>query len=467
MKEYKRNDTITERGKIIGEPKNPTRHGVVKAVGTHFEYQDGTIYYPIGTTIYALVHQEKTLYEQTMETLKSAPFNKVRFCIFPKHYDWNHNEPQLFPFEKSNGRWDTGKPCYAYWDFLDETLDKLENMGIQADLILFHPYDRWGFSKFTREEAVAYLDYAVNRLSVHPNVWWSLANEYDLLDYEQEDWEFFADYIAKHDPYEHLLSNHNAIHLWDFSNKNTTHVCVQTTEIRRSCELATVYQKPVIIDECGYEGNLEYDWGNLSGEEMTENFWIAASRGAYCTHGETFLEHTSEEEVLWWSKGGTLKGESWKRIQFLRNVLESLPGPLTFITEGYAQYPLEEIKKVAAMPKEERPIEFQAGQYTKGLLCANEEEIRKIQENGRRNSSRYKDEVFLYYLGRRCPASLTMELPADNTYIFEVLDTWNMTRTIMEEEPIHMTEDHMANIYRISLPGKPYMAVLARKTDKK
>lgn len=368
MKEYKRNDTIPERGKIIGEPKNPTRHGVVKAVGTHFEYQDGTIYYPIGTTIYALVHQEKTLYGQTMETLKSAPFNKVRFCIFPKHYDWNHNEPQLFPFEKSNGRWDTGKPCYAYWDF---------------------------------------------------------------------------------------------------SNKNTTHVCVQTAEIRRSCELVTVYQKPVIIDECGYEGNLEYDWGNLSGEEMTENFWIAASRGAYCTHGETFLEHTSEEEVLWWSKGGTLKGESWKRIQFLRNVLESLPGPLTFITEGYAQYPLEEIKKVAAMPKEERPIEFQAGQYTKGLLCANEEEIRKIKENGRRNSSRYKDEVFLYYLGRRCPASLTMELPADNTYIFEVLDTWNMTRTIMEEEPIHMTEDHMANIYRISLPGKPYMAVLARKTDKK
>lgn len=190
MKEYKRNDTIPERGKIIGEPKNPTRHGVVKAVGTHFEYQDGTIYYPIGTTIYALVHQEKTLYEQTMETLKRAPFNKVRFCIFPKHYDWNHNEPQLFPFEKSNGRWDTGKPCYAYWDFLDETLDRLENMGIQADLILFHPYDRWGFSKFTREEAVAYLDYAVNRLSVHPNVWWSLANEYDLLDYEQEDWEF-------------------------------------------------------------------------------------------------------------------------------------------------------------------------------------------------------------------------------------------------------------------------------------
>ena len=28
------------------------KHGMVKAVGTHFEYEDGTYYYPFGTTIY-------------------------------------------------------------------------------------------------------------------------------------------------------------------------------------------------------------------------------------------------------------------------------------------------------------------------------------------------------------------------------------------------------------------------------
>lgn len=33
--------------------------------------------------------------------------------------------------------------------------------------------------------------------------------------------------------------------------------------------------------------------------------------------------------MLWWSKGGKLKGESSRRIAFLREIIESLPGPLT------------------------------------------------------------------------------------------------------------------------------------------
>ena len=37
------------------------KHGMVKAVDTHFEYEDGTYYYPFGTTIYALAHQSEEL----------------------------------------------------------------------------------------------------------------------------------------------------------------------------------------------------------------------------------------------------------------------------------------------------------------------------------------------------------------------------------------------------------------------
>ena len=66
-------------------------HGIVRAVGTHFEYEDGTPFKPFGTTIYAMMHQKETLIGQTWETLASAPFNKVRYCVFPKHYDYNHN----------------------------------------------------------------------------------------------------------------------------------------------------------------------------------------------------------------------------------------------------------------------------------------------------------------------------------------------------------------------------------------
>ena len=35
--------------------------------------------------------------EQTLETLKKAPFNKIRMCVFPKDYAYNENEPTL-PF---------------------------------------------------------------------------------------------------------------------------------------------------------------------------------------------------------------------------------------------------------------------------------------------------------------------------------------------------------------------------------
>ena len=75
-------------------------HGMVRAEGTHFRYEDGTWFYPFGTTVYALIHQPESLIDQTMATLARAPFNKVRMCIFPKDFDYNKNEPEFFAFEK-------------------------------------------------------------------------------------------------------------------------------------------------------------------------------------------------------------------------------------------------------------------------------------------------------------------------------------------------------------------------------
>ena len=62
-----------------------------------------------------------------------------------------------------------------------------------------------------------------------------------------------------------------------------------------------------MVDECCYEGNIPWDWGNISGFELVHRFWTVCMQGGYCTHGETYL---NEEEVLWWSKGGKLVGES-------------------------------------------------------------------------------------------------------------------------------------------------------------
>ena len=73
--------------------------------------------------------------------------------------------------------------------------------------------------------------------------------------------------------------------------------------------------KPVVFDEIKYEGDIPLRWGNLSAEEMTHRFWECIIAGGSPGHGECYL---SDDDVLWWSKGGVLKGESPARIAFLR-----------------------------------------------------------------------------------------------------------------------------------------------------
>ncbi|HXU75406.1 MAG TPA: DUF5060 domain-containing protein, partial [Methylomirabilota bacterium] len=96
------------KGEFTVSPPSAKNHGPVRITNVfHFAYADGKPFKQIGTTCYAWTHQGDALEEQTLKTLASAPFNKLRFCVFPKHYDWNSNEPPLYPFE--------GTPP-AHWD---------------------------------------------------------------------------------------------------------------------------------------------------------------------------------------------------------------------------------------------------------------------------------------------------------------------------------------------------------------
>ena len=53
----------------------------------------------------------------------------------------------------------------------------------------------------------------LRRLSAYPFIWWSLANEYDLMfNRTMEDWYEIEEFVAANDCYGHLLSNHNYVH---------------------------------------------------------------------------------------------------------------------------------------------------------------------------------------------------------------------------------------------------------------
>ena len=158
-------------------------HGPVQVFDTYyFRYADGAAYHEFGTTCYAWVHQTPELQEQTLQTLAASPFNKIRFCVFPKSYAYNTNEPSLFAFRKgADGKFDYNRPDPAFWRHFEQRILDLQRLGIEADIILWHPYDRWGFANMSPEEDDRYLRYCIARLSAFRNVWWSLANEYDFM----------------------------------------------------------------------------------------------------------------------------------------------------------------------------------------------------------------------------------------------------------------------------------------------
>ena len=474
---------LNEKGSLSVEAADPGRHGPVRPKGTAMYHADGTWCPTFGTTVYALANQSEALISETLESLAASPFNKLRTCVFPKHYVYNANNPQYYAFERKPGReekgfsaeglpvtpvvqeaaddyWDTTHPCFAFWDHFEGVLKKLDGLGIQVDLILFHPYDRWGFSNLSLEDSLRYLNYLLRRFSSFPNLWWSLANEYDLcFNKTADDFMAYEEFIASHDPYHHPISNHNCFKMWDAGRENITHVSWQTKELTRVAEKFQQFGKPVLIDECRYEGNVPEFWGNLSGEDMTRSFWRVVSQGGYCTHGETFLPETDmgkkatltgETDVVWWARGGRLNGESPKRIAFLRQIIESLPGPLEPLPGGLSQLAMmddEGLKQAIA----HAPAGF--GNFLSSILDMGFADRMGMFTVEYSYQGHCGENAYLYYLDDQCAARFAIQLPENKSYKVEVIDTWNMTReTVMTG---------VSGAQSVKMPGRRYMAVLA------
>lgn len=444
---YQVNGAVTAEGEIVCEAASSEAHGLVCAVGTHFAFADGTPYIPFGTTVYALISQDDALVEQTLQSLAAAPFNKLRLCVFPKDYDYNHNEPPLYAFaRREDGSWDTSRPSVAFYQRLERILRRIAAMGIQLDLILFHPYDRWGFAAMPQADNFRYLDYLLRRLSAMPEIWWSLANEYDLCMPQKTlaDWESLEAFVASRDPYHHLLSCHNCFCFWDFKRKDVTHASIQTRALTEIPRYLREYGKPVVIDECCYEGDLPHIWGSISGQEMVRRFWQCYVGGGACTHGETFL---SPDDVLWWARGGVLKGESPKRIAFLRGILEELPGFLS---------PLESVWEEA-----ERQDEAQRPDWIRPFLAS----LSRMAPPDRHMllcgehlwAAHCAEDAYLWYYGQQTAREQIIKLPPAHRYRVEALDTWNMTREVLQTG--------VSGRVVLTLPGREDMALLAVRTD--
>ena len=158
------------------------------------------------------------------------------------------------------------------------------------------------------------------------------------------------------------------------------------------------------------------------------------------THGETFY---SEDEILWWSRGGKLKGKSAPKLAYLKEFMESLPGALE---------PWNDMEVINA--RKLKGTEEAAKVPIISLVCSTDAvDFEDMMWKDAVARGRIGEKVFIKYLGSHASRLFFLKLPENHKYKIEVIDVWEMTRTTLIEETSGET--------RCMLPGKEGIAVVA------
>lgn len=399
--------------------------------GYHFAYADGTPFRQIGTTCYSWALQSDAKCAETLKTLAGAPFNKMRMLVFP-------NVPSVAtnPFARTGDGpkdWDPARFDPGYFRRYEDRILKLGALGIEADVILYHPYDETrGYSDMKRAEDERYLRYVAARFGAYRNVWWSMANEYDNIETKtMADWDHLFEVLVAADPHDRLRSIHQINTYYDHRKPWITHASVQNgaavlddlrAELHRAFAL-----KPVIFDEVVYEGNIAKRWGNLSAEDMVQRFWFGLIGGCYVGHSETFAADRNADGS-WLGQGGKLVGTSAPRLAFLRKIMEEGPVPGVEPIQAWWNYHL----------------------------------------GGKQNA------YYLRYFGAETPGEWPVVLPGKGpeslqSYRLDILDTWNMTVTPVDGV-FRMAKKDDYNVQdparpSVKLPGKPWIALRLVKVE--
>ncbi|MEO1013063.1 MAG: DUF5060 domain-containing protein [Bacteroidota bacterium] len=399
-----------KEGRFLCIAPSGENHGPVVVKDTfYFSYAEGQPFYPLGTTAYGWIQQTQETREKTLKSLKKSPFNKIRVAFLPHAPSGTSYE--LYPFEGQGKEWDFTRFNPAYFQRYETYIRELLKLGIQVDLFVFHPYDKdvWGFDTMNRKEQYLFLNYINARFGAYRNIWWSMANEFDLMkNRNMADWDGYFQFFQDKDPYARLRSIHNAAQWYDHSKDWVTHVSAQSESWWRSIPLREQYGKPVIFDEFCYEGNGDNRTVALSGDAIRHRFWLMTLLGAYATHGEGLEQDGTGYQFF--RQGGTFIGSSEGELHTLKKVLNEVPGHLR------------------PMGTDWRLNHIRAG---------------------------VDDRYFLYYLGEYQNREWHFtELPKDKKYTVELIDTKKGQHTLLDKT--------FGKDDTVTLPAKPYMAMVLK-----
>lgn len=165
-------------------------------------------------------------------------------------------------------------------------------------------------------------------------------------------------------------------------------------------------------------------WGNLSGQEYIYRLWMGITAGTYVTHGECYMNSATDYSKNFLAVGGCFQGEAWKRIAFVRSILDSLPQPLRHCDPSW------DLRTASA-----------------------------------------GENYYMIYLGKEIANDWLFELPEKNIgynslkegtcFKVEIIDTWNMTITeypqIFETTKAYNKRVFDKEHKKVLLPSVPYL----------
>ena len=209
------------KGSLVVTKPSASNHGPVLSNHFGLEFADGTPHFSAGSTSYQWASMPLAMQAQTLRTLRDGQgdgqvFNKQRMTVFPKWYRNNHQNPvevgtayEILPGSAAanasvwscvgvdcpatSGSFDFNRFNVSFWRNFERLVGEMQAMHVIADIIVFHPYDtgHWGFDCMGGRHPSAdepyntthdnfYLKYLAARLSSYSNVWWAMANEWNL-----------------------------------------------------------------------------------------------------------------------------------------------------------------------------------------------------------------------------------------------------------------------------------------------
>ena len=191
---------------------------------------------------------------------------------------------------------------------------------------------------------------------------------------------------------------------------------------------------------------------------MVHRFWEGTVNGGYVGHGDTFLD---PNDVLWWAKGGTIKGESAPRLAFLRRILEE--GPVVGLEPIPSTIPYI-FARAGGVDKVNFQDLFNPTNQSPdpGAVPEGSEQVKATSQEGQQPSIvsgfagvHQPHEYYLTYFGVNQPSEIEKNVPAREEYKAEIVDTWKMTVTPVDGKVLRGDT--------IRLPVKPNQALILKR----